>query len=182
MASPEKLKEAQSVGAVGIQVGSIFALCDRSGLRPDLRSQICSRGFKELHRVKTHMEASPTGFPLKVVSLTGSLSEDDVYDSQIRVCNHGALRTLFVEPDGSIGYRCPAEPIESYVRKGGAVIDTKKKRCVCKGLLAGAGLGDPNDVPLITMGDDVSFLEFLMDNPDDSYGVVEALAYLRGHS
>src|SRR3546814_7071255 len=36
-ADPVKVREALSVGAAGVQVGTAFALCDESGLRADLR-------------------------------------------------------------------------------------------------------------------------------------------------
>lgn len=178
-ASPEKLKWAKSVGATGIQAGSIFALSEKSGMDPAIRREIRRIGFAGKLEVRTDMKASPTGFPLKVVTLPGSLSQEDVYQSRHRICTHGALRTMFEEPDGSIGYRCPAEPLPAYLKKLGHTEETDGVRCICNGLMSTAGLADEDIDPLITMGDDVGFLKFLMDNPDDSYGVTEALKYLR---
>jgi NAD(P)H-dependent flavin oxidoreductase YrpB (nitropropane dioxygenase family) len=178
-ASPEKLKWAKSVGATGIQVGSIFALCEESGMDPVIRREIRRLGFEGKLQVRTDIRVSPTGFPFKVVILPGSLSEESILLGRNRVCNHGALRTLFEEPDGSIGYRCPAEPIERYLAKGGKLEETKGACCICNGLLSTACFGDVDEAPIITMGDDVSFLSSLMSHSEDSYGVIEALTYLR---
>jgi len=126
------------------------------------------------------MRASPTGFPFKVVALPGSLSEDSVYLARERVCNQGALRTLFEKLDGSIGYRCPGEPIGTYLKKLGTLEEAEGARCICNGLLATVGLAEPGEMPIVTMGDDVGFLRSLLARPEDSYGVVDALRYLRG--
>ena len=146
---------------------------------PWIRREMRRLGFEGKFEVRTDMTASPTGFPFKVVILPGSLSEEAVLLSRNRLCNQGALRTLFEEPDGSIGYRCPAEPIARYVAKGGKIEETKGVCCICNGLLSTAGLGDGDEAPIITMGDDIGFLSSLMSHPDDSYGVAEALTYLR---
>ncbi len=38
--TPEHLLSAQSTGAVGVQVGTVFALSDESGLLPELRKDL----------------------------------------------------------------------------------------------------------------------------------------------
>src|SRR3546814_18230906 len=82
---------------------------------------------------------SPSGFPFKVATFTGTVSDDDVYEQRRRVCDLGYLRTSYRKPDGSVGYRCPSEPVESYVAKGGAIEDTVGRKCLCNGLMATAG-------------------------------------------
>ncbi len=179
-ASPERLKWAKSVGAAGIQAGSIFALCEESGMDPMIRRKIRELGFAGKLEIRTDMKASPTGFPFKVAVLPETLSEESVYLDRNRVCDHGALRTLFEEPDGSIGYRCPGEPVAAYLAKSGALEETAGARCICNGLLSACGLGHAGEASIVTLGDDVSFLRSLMARPESSYGVVEALKYLRG--
>jgi len=179
-ASPERCDWAQSVGARGIQVGTIFALCEDSGLRPDIRREICAQGFLGTLHTDTHMQASPTGFPFKVVQLKGTLSDDEVRMSRGRVCDQGALAYLYEKPDGSIGRRCPAEPIEDYVRKGGDFDDTVNACCLCNGLINATILAQPDDIPIVTLGDDVSFLAHFMCTADSSYSAAQALAYLQG--
>lgn len=176
-ASPEKLKWAESVGAVGIQVGSMFALCNKSGLKPEIRRKICELGFEGKLKSRTDMRISPTGFPFKVVLLDGTISEQAVYEERKRVCNQGALVSLYERPDGSIGYRCPAEPVERFVAKGGDAKDTVGRGCVCNGLYATAGLTE-EELPVVTLGDDVSFLPKIMTSPTSSYTPEDAIRYL----
>jgi hypothetical protein len=87
--------------------------------------------------------------------------------------------------DGSIGYRCPAEPVLAYVTKGGKLEDTVGRRCLCSHLLAAAGLGMPADadsekeVPIITLGDDVErLMPLLMHHATDIYHVDDVFNYL----
>ena len=50
----------------------------------------------------------------------------------------GALRTPFVRDKGGIDYRCPAEPVAMYQRKGGRAQNSEGRLCLCNGLLAAA--------------------------------------------
>ncbi|MEK7641634.1 MAG: nitronate monooxygenase [Patescibacteria group bacterium] len=179
-ASPEKLREARATGATGIQAGTIFALCEESGLRPDIRREVRAQGFERSLHVKTDMEASPTGFPFKVASLQGTLSDPAVLAGRERACDQGALASLYEKPDGSIGYRCPAEPVGEYVRKGGKLEDTVNRCCLCNGLLNATILAESEDAPIVTLGDDLGFIPSLMTEKTSSYDAAQALAYLRG--
>jgi len=180
-ASPEKLKWALSVGAAGIQAGSIFALCEESGMNPRIRAEIRRLGFGNELIVKTDMRISPTGFPFKVVKLDGTLSEPEVYKARNRICNQGALATLYERPDGTIGYRCPAEPREKFVSiKGGDTSETEGRGCLCNALIKACVYGDEREPPVITLGDDVSFLPALMAHAGSSYSAEDAINYLLG--
>lgn len=179
-ASPEKLKWALSVGAKGIQAGSIFALSDDSGMNADIRRQIRKLGFEGNLNVRTDMRISPTGFPFKVAELDGTISTPETYASRERICNQGELVVLYERPDGKIGYRCPSEPEAKFVAKGGNLADTIGRGCLCNGLMSTADLGDAIEDPVVTMGDDVSFLPFLMKNANDSYSASDAIKYLLG--
>jgi nitronate monooxygenase len=181
-ATPEKLEWALSIGAQGIQAGSIFALCEESGMDPKIRKEIRKLGFQDKLNVRTDMRFSPTGFPFKVVILEGTLSESEVYKTRIRRCDQGALATLFERPDGSIGSLCPAELLEKFISKGGNEMDTVGRGCLCNGLISTAGFGDEHEPPIVTLGDDVSFLSFLMADADDSYSAEDAVNYLLGIS
>ena len=179
-ASPEKLRWALSVGATGIQAGSIFALCEESGMRPDIRERIRELGFDGKLGVKTDMRVSPTGFPFKVAKLEGTMWEPQIYESRQRICNQGALVSLYERPDGSIGYRCASEPIDDYIRKGGKLEETVGRGCICNGLISTTALQNPEEPPIVTLGEDVSFLRRVMCHSMDSYSAKEALAYLQG--
>lgn len=180
-ASPAGLADALSVGAHGIQTGSIWALCQESGLDPHLRQEVIRRWHRGELRVKTDASASPTGFPFKVGQLPGTLSEEAIYRTRHRICNQRGLSTPHQLPNGEIVYRCPAEPVRIYRRNGGRIEDTVAARCLCNGLIASAGLGDRIPViepPIVTLGDDHRFLGYLTSNENDSYSASQAMAYL----
>ncbi|MFB4270604.1 nitronate monooxygenase [Nonomuraea sp. GTA35] len=163
--TPGGLERARAAGAEGIQVGSAFALCRESGLDPRLRRRLRRRAG----HVRNDPRASPTGFPFKVAAVAGTLSEEEVYQARPRLCDLGYLRTPYQKKDGSLGYRCPAEPVDVYVRKGRPAEEADGRRCLCNGLLAAIGLGQHRadgyaEPPLLTLGQDTGFLDGL---PDD---------------
>jgi nitronate monooxygenase len=164
----DQLQKALDAGAAGIQVGTAFAFCEESGMAPMLKHSVLSRILNadgaDPVRVFTSPVASPTGFPFKVVLQQGTLSELSVYEQRSRICDLSFLRTIYKRPDGEIGYRCPAEPIKDYVRKGGTVEDTVGTTCLCNNLAATAGFGQSRildngsmyvEPPTITSGDDL---------------------------
>ena len=184
-ASPELLREAREVGAAGIQVGSAFALCEESGLHASLKRALIERAFSGTLHVRTDPLASPTGFPLKVADLPGTVAEPEVYAQRQRICDADYLRVPYRKPGGEIGYRCPAEPLPAYVRKGGKMEDTVGRCCVCNGLIAAIGLGQRRrdgtvEPPLVTIGQDLSFLPRLASAPVEtsSYRATDVVAYL----
>ncbi len=140
-ASPERLADALARGAAGVQIGTAFAFCAESGLSPGIKARACELSREGRVRVLTDAFASPTGFPFKVLDMEGSLSEPEVYAQHERRCDLGYLREAFVKPDGEIGYRCPAEPVEEFVEKGGERAQAEGRKCLCNGLLAAVGLG-----------------------------------------
>jgi len=153
---------AREVGAAGVQVGTLFAYCAESGLEPALRNEALAGVANGTIRVRTDPRASPTGYPFKVVEVEEMPRQDD---SRQRVCDLGYLRTVYRAPSGKLGYRCPAEPVESYVAKGGNAADTIGRRCLCNGLTANIGLPQRRDagdeLPLITSGDDLASVAML---------------------
>ena len=177
-ASPEKLKWALSVGAEGIQAGSIFALCEDSSMDYLIRRKVRLLGFNNNLNVKTDMRVSPTGYPFKVSNVPGTLSDDYIYKTRPRICDQGCLRILYEKPNGTIGYKCSAEPKYLYIKKGGEAEDTVGRACLCNGLLSACGLGNKEEFPIVTLGDDFSFLEKLMNHESDSYSAKDAIDYL----
>lgn len=178
LASPEGLAKAQTLGAVGIQVGSIFALSENSGMDPSFRSKIRRLGYRGELVVRTDPKASPTGFPFKVVQLDGTQSDPKVYADRKRICDICALLVPYERSDGKVDFRCSSEPIDDYLRKGGKIEDAIEARCLCNGLLSAAGFGNPDELPIFTLGDDVSFLRHLLRDENDAYTVSDAVAYL----
>lgn len=160
---PGKLAEALRLGAVGIQAGTAFAFCRESGLDPELKRKTLAQSQSGQAHVVTDPFASPTGFPLKVVQQKDTVSEEAAYERRTRICDLGFLRQPYRKADGALGYRCPAEPVEDYVRKGGRREDTVGRKCVCNGLMATAGFAQTHpergtEPALITAGEDVRFV------------------------
>jgi nitronate monooxygenase len=184
-ADPEKLIEARAQGAAGVQIGTAFAFCEESGLLPDLKRRVCelSRTLGAL-RVRTDPRASPTGFPFKVLQMLGTLSEETRAFARKRICDLGYLRQAYQKPDGSVGYRCAAEPVEDYVRKGGLLEDTPGRLCLCNGLMANIGLGqirpEGPEQALLTAGDDVMNLARFLPSGANSYSAADVIHRLLG--
>lgn len=181
--SAEQLRAALAEGATGIQVGTAFALCTESCLTPELRQALIKKALEGNARVFTDPVASPAGFPFKVAELEGTLSEPEVYQHRKRKCDLGFLREPYRQPNGSIGYRCAAEPESRYVAKGGKFENTINRKCLCNSLVANIGLpqvlpdGDA-EKPLVTLGDDfLNIGRFCTKNKPD-YTVADVIRIL----
>ena len=182
-ARPDRLADAIREGAAGIQVGTAFAFCDESGIEPGLKRHICQLARTGNLSVFTDPLASPTGFPFKVLQMSGTLSEAGQYAARERFCDLGYLRQSYRKPDGTLGYRCPAEPVADYLRKGGVAEDTDGRKCLCNGLMASTGFGQIRsngacELPLLTAGNDVAQLARFLKPGADSYTAADVVAYL----
>jgi NAD(P)H-dependent flavin oxidoreductase YrpB (nitropropane dioxygenase family) len=180
---PGKLREATRLGAAGIQVGTPFAFCEESGIQLEIKQQALALSRLGQARVFTDPVASPTGFPFKVAQLEQTLSDPGLYQDRSRLCDLGYLRHPCRKTDGTIGYRCPAEPLENYLRKGGAAEQTVGRKCVCNGLAATAGIGqvhpqEPAEWPLVTAGDDLAHLVQFLAPGRDSYTAADVVRQL----
>jgi len=158
---PERVRAALAAGAAGVQVGTLFALCRESGLDEPLREALLHDLRGGTLDVRTDPSASPTGFPFKVARLEGTLADDDVYAGRPRLCDLGYLRHAYVRPNGRTGYRCRAEPIAMYLRKGGTAEDAEGAKCLCNALLADIGLAQHRrdgyvEPALVTLGADLA--------------------------
>jgi nitronate monooxygenase len=177
--SPAALQQARAAGAAGIQVGTLFAFCDESGLTSALKESVLASASRGEVDVITDPAASPTGYPFKVVRWSGDLAPEK---PRTRICDLGYLRVAYAQPDGRIGYRCPSEPVDSYVAKGGDITDTVGRRCLCNALMANVGLpqlqgGGEIEQPLLTSGDDLKTIAtFLRGRP--AYSVDDVIDYL----
>ena len=181
--TPTKVAEALEAGAAGVQVGTLFALSRESGLSEDLRAQLHEELAADALNVRTDPDASPTGFPFKVVQLAETLSDGEVYDERTRQCDLSYLRTPYLDGNGNIGYRCPAEPQHMYLRKGGTVEDTVGRKCLCNALTANVGLGQTRrdgyaEPALVTLGSDVQGARILSRHRPDGWTAGQAMAWL----
>lgn len=188
-ASPEKLKEVQAQGARGIQVGTLFAFSEDSGLSPALRTAMVQKVLHEKPPeggwIFTDPRSSPTGFPFKAVRIGDSLAEQEVYLQRKRICDLGYLRHVYKKDDGSVGLRCPAEPVKDYVRKGGLEEDTVGRKCLCNALMADIDMpqvqaGGAVESHLLTAGDDLNNIARILRPGQESYTAHDVIAYLMG--
>lgn len=181
---PRELQQALASGAAGVQVGTAFALCEESGLEPELKRRARSSAATGQLRVYTDRLASPTGYPFKVARLAGTVADADVHRARRRRCDLGYLRTPYLRADGTLGYRCPAEPVEDYVKKGGRVQDTVGRLCLCNGLTASVGLAqrraDGPEPPLVTLGDDATRVVAELSPDGRPYHAEDVVRYLLG--
>lgn len=177
---PDRLAAARAAGAAGIQVGTLFAFCEESGFDDAIKRSVLAHAARGEVTVKTESLLSPTGYPFKVVDWAENPARSA--GERERVCDLGYLRTPYAKADGSIGYRCPGEPVEAYVGKGGKREDTAGRLCLCNALLS--VIGHPQvradgfvEPPVVTSGDDlVSIGEFL--NGRTRYAAADVVAYL----
>lgn len=175
--SPEGLEHALAEGAAGVQVGTLFAYCDESGFSPEVKREVLDRAARGEVRVITSVRSSPTGFPFKVIEEAVPAAA-----RRSRVCDLGYLREAYRKGDGTINYRCAAEPIDTYVAKGGTVEDAQGRDCLCNALAAAIGEGQVRkdgrvEPAIITSGDDAARLgRFLTGRTH--YSAADVLAYL----
>jgi nitronate monooxygenase len=204
---PDSLEKSVAAGALGVQVGTLFAFCRESGFLPELKKRFLQLVEAGKMRVFTHPGASPTGYPIKMALLEGTVAEDNEFSRRKRVCNLGLLRHIYRKEQGelggsslessaqdaspsypditSLGYRCPAEPVEAFVRKGGAEEAAIHARCLCNGLLASIGLameyaGGYLEKPLLVPGEYLESLRVLIRKVGHDYSAADVIRFLTG--
>ena len=172
------VQAARDLGAAGVQVGTLFAFCAESGLAAEHREAVIAAARADDVRIRTDPRASPTGYPFKVVEVPGMARQDD---HRTRTCDLGYLRAAYRAPNGKLGYRCAAEPVDDFVAKGGAAEETVGRRCLCNGLTANIGLpqarGESMELPLITSGDDIASVARLAHD-GRRYAAADVVAHL----
>lgn len=175
------VSDAQSLGAVGVQVGTAFAFCSDSGMEDSLRRRAIAAALEGTLNTRTEGRGSPTGFPFKTLDLEGTEGGRPASDRVRQACTHGYLRSAYRNEDGSIGWRCASAPEDRYVAKGGDAADCADRRCLCNGLLATAGHAHAMkaggvELPLVTSGMILDLERFLGENDDyDANAVIDCL-------
>lgn len=182
-AEPHQIKSALEAGAVGVQVGTAFAYCNESGFTRDIKDQVIDQSRAGNVKVYTDAVASPTGFPFKVIELEDTLSDPVLYQRRDRVCDLGYLRHAYERENGKIGWRCPSEPVDEYLDKGGDLSETVGRKCLCNSLVANVGLGQvtgPGVVEemLITSGDDAAHVARFAPAGSTEYSAEHVINYL----
>ena len=180
-----RLQQARALGASGIQVGTAFAFCEESGLSPALKASVLSASREGRVEVFTDPLASPTGFPFKVAQVPGTMSEPGVFEARERICDLGYLRQTYRTDDGTLGYRCPGEPLEDFLRKGGTEAEARGRKCLCNGLVSAVDYGQVRrdgtlEPAIVTAGDDVTRIHEFVRPGRDTYSAADVLDRLLG--
>lgn len=183
--SNEKLQEALELGAQGVQVGTAFAYCRESGLTDEIKDQVMEQVLSSNVEVFTDPRASGSGYPFKVVQLDGSLSEKEVFEQRNRVCDLGYLRTAYKKDDGSLGFRCPGEPVNEYLKKGGELSDTVGRKCLCNALFSNIGLAQMQrdgsvEKALVTSGEAVKDIGRFLSEGETTYSAEDVVDKIVG--
>lgn len=181
--SPDALEDAHNKGAAGIQVGTLFAYCVESGMAVELKHRVVVAVRRGAVAVRSDPQASPTGYPFKVVEVEGTLSDPAQYAARKRICDLGYLREACLDASGRVVFRCAAEPVGSYINKGGHLKDTEGRMCLCNGLLATAGFPQtqPSGIlesPIVTSGDPVEQIRVLLTPERETYTAQDVIDYL----
>jgi NAD(P)H-dependent flavin oxidoreductase YrpB (nitropropane dioxygenase family) len=180
-----QVAQARAAGAAGVQVGTLFAFSAESGLDPAIRQKLLGELGDGKLVVRTDPRASPTGFPFKVATLEGTMSQAKEYAERPRLCDLSYLRVPFEREPGDLVYRCPSEPVHMYVRKGGDIADTVGRKCLCNGLTAGVGLGQDrkdgySEVPIVTLGADLEGVTQMLSDLPEGWTALQAVDRLLG--
>ena len=181
---PGQFKQALAAGATGVQVGTPFAFCSDSGMREDVRQQVVKESLAGTLKVETSFRASPTGYPFKLVHLSGEQFSVDNLKKRSRVCDMGYLRTLVRTDDDKLLWRCPAEPVDAYVSKGGTAESCEGRLCLCNGLASTAGYGQmrkqDRESVMITSGEDVVNLARFVKSGATEYSAHDVIEHILG--
>ena len=181
--TPDHVRAALDVGATGVQVGTLFAYCAESGMEPGLRREIIDHVIRGGVHVTTSVRASSTGYPFKVAEVEGTLSDEVTYEDRPRICDLGYLREAYLKPDGGVGYRCPSEPQDQFVAKGGETAETVERVCLCNALMSTAGFpqirrGGYREPPIVTSGDSINEIAPLLIGRSD-YSANDVIDFLK---
>jgi len=181
--TPEKIKEAKEDGAVGVQIGSDFALCNESGFEEIMAQHVRNLIVTGELKVMTDADLSSSGFPFKKALIEGTLSQKDVIEKTKRICTLGYLVQAYLKENGSIGFRCPAEKPEVFIKKGGNPEDMKGKICLCRALTAACGhAADPKEPMVVTLGKELQAVKELTQEHGGNYSAEEVIIFLSSYN
>jgi hypothetical protein len=113
------------------------------------------------------------------------MTDPEVEHNRVRLCDVGLLRNPYKGANGKIGYRCSAEPIDQYLKKGGELEQTVGKSCLCNNLLATASYAHHRkdgyvEPPIVTSGDGLTGIAKYVNPSNHSYTAQDVIDYLTG--
>lgn len=181
--NPFKVKEALEAGAAGVQVGTLFAISNHSGFSAQTRKDLIEKLRDNTLEIKTDVKASPTSFPIKIAKFAGHTSTPEGFAARPKLCDLGYLREPVLSATGRVIYRCPSEPDDQFIKKGGAIEEIEGRKCLCNGLMANIGLPQTRrdgyvEAPIVTLGSDIEGAKELLKKYPEGYGADSAVDWL----
>ena len=161
------------------QVGTLFARAAESGMVAEVRRRVLKLIWQQKLEVVTDVRASPSTFPFKVALVPDTIGDPSVYAERPRLCNVGHLRGWRPRGEATAGL-CPASHPELFKKMGGAAWRLEGAMCLCNGLLATCGVGQPCEKALVTLGDITHVRELQQRLHRMEYSALEAAAFLLG--
>jgi len=136
-------------------------------------------------QINTDPVVSPTGFPFKVASVEGTLSDPEIVRNRCKVCDIGYLRELYRTAEGTVGYRCASEQDAIYLAKGGTPESIVGRKCICNGLFSAAGLAQTRvdgyrEPAIVTLGDDALHIARFCKAGDSHYHAEDVIRTILG--
>lgn len=176
---------ARGAGAAGLCVSTPFIFCEESPLATALKHHVLTLVRDNPAALTPHLAASPTGPTVSVLQLEGTAAAPKVMSTRPRFCDVGYLRELYRKPDGTVGYRCPGEPLAHYTHKGGDPAAAQNQICLCNSLLASVGLAQVRsneeiERALVPAGEDVRELGRFLAAGSTRFTAAEVIAHLVG--
>lgn len=175
---------AKEFGVAAIGAGTISSHSRNAGFTKEIKHQVYEAVKNGKAMTRINSTASPTGFDFRELVLEGTLSQEDVLNKRVRGCRFGCLRTVYYfideEGSGSLGYRCPAEPINIFTGKGGDIEKARYARCLCATLIADTGHGDPSEPIYITAGTHINDIQNLINDNGELYTAEDVVNWIMG--
>ena len=167
-------------GGSGLALSLPFLFCRESGLNPTLKARVldaCLHGSP----LPVQTLASSDRSPIRLIKDLGST--EGGLEVRERICDVGWFRKAYQRPDGTVGYRCPGEPVELFGEKGGDAGESALHPCLCNGLLASLGLGQAGSAEntgpvLVPVGEDLDQLKRFIRSGRAEYTAAEAIGIL----
>ena len=123
------------------------------------------------------------------VDVSAHPKESFTFGGKFRVAHDGVgelqVAVHQLRADGSLGYRCAAEPEADYVRKQGDPAALAGRKCLCNGLIATAGLAQIRadgtaEPPILTAGNDIAQLGRFLPSDAESYTAADVIRHVLG--
>ena len=178
----EKLREARAEGAAGVPVGTPFAFCVESGLALNYKQSILTSvalgTARGIYRSGGFSNALSRSFRWKVHFPTAKSIPPGPAPATSATCVRPTACPQELSANG-----VPAEPVNTYVAKGGKLENTVGRKCLCNALLADIGLpqarnGKRVEAALVTAGNGIAEVARFIQAGNHEYTAADVVGAL----